>query len=45
MNMLIIYSVFIGVNILVSLVYPVYVAISISRSDRLKSYYPRFVKG
>ncbi|MDR2948635.1 MAG: helix-turn-helix domain-containing protein [Prevotella sp.] len=44
-RMIIIYSVFIGINFLVSLSYPVYVAISINKSDRLKSYYPRFIKG
>jgi len=44
MKIFIIYGIFIVASLLISMVYPVYVAISISRSDSLKSYYPRFVK-
>lgn len=44
-HMITTYAIFIIVFFLANLIYPVYVAISISRSDRLKSYYPTFIKG
>lgn len=43
-RMVIMASIFMGINFLISLVYPLYVAVSISKSDRLKAYYPQFVK-
>ena len=43
--MVAVYSAFILTYLIITVVYPVYIAISIHRSKKLKSYYPRFFEG